>query len=443
MPRLVRRRPIIDRLRELLDPWDALLWLSEILSDDTYDDWLQFYSIPIGLSLNFIFVIARGISANGRPGQSDDVFGDPASEGSGWFTWFAMFILQVLVIGSVANAVWVFVRVRKYRLFQVPVEEEVASSNASRVKVDSSPLGTASPLRYVRDLVQKATSAEGRAYPDAEREVWELRLWDPKPAALTVFTLFSPGHVLVYYALLPPAALDPRPSVTVAKAFGFAALLSLQMIVLQKSFGQQAKDARLIQGEVMNEYNNKFVHPSLNRPVRDVGVQTRESAVTPKGTRTQEVDVYTPTTIVNRGFRVSPNPYVAQEPSTMKRSSYTNLQSTATTNVDVGYDSNTDRRQSTNFSSRPSTGVSIGTSVTDFSSPLKPHHEKLRERSPMKGDGGSLGVYSHAASPLRKTASSSQLRHGRASEMSGRGYGEGVRGSPLKRMSMPGGGGPG
>ncbi|KAH9826188.1 Protein of unknown function (DUF2418) [Teratosphaeria destructans] len=440
MPRLVRRRPVTDRLKELLDPWDTLLWLSEILNDDTYDEWLQFYSIPIGISLNIIFVIARGISANGRPGQSDDVFGDSANERSGWFAWFATLLVQALAMGSMANAVWVFVRTRKYRLFEVPVEEEVASTNASRVRVDSSPLGAASPLRYVRDLMQKATSAEARAFPDAEREVWELRLWDPKPAALTVFTLFSPGHVLVYYAMLPPPALDPRPSVTVVKAFGFAALLSLQTILLQKSFGQQAKDSRLIQGEVMNEYNNKFVHPSLNRPVRDVGVQTRESAVTPKGTRTREVDVYTPTTIVNRGFRVSPNPYVAQEPSTMKRSSYANIQTMTTTNGDTNYVSNTDRRQSTNFSSRPSTGVSTGTSVADFSSPLKPHHEKLRERSPMKGDGGSLGVYGHAASPLRKTASSSQLRNGRASEMSGRGYGESVRGSPLKRMSMPGGG---
>ena len=75
--------------------------------------------------------------------------------------------------------------------------------------------------------------------------------------------------------------------------------------------------------------------------------------------------------------------------------------------------------------SRPSTGVA------DFSSPLKPHHERLRERSPMKGDGGNMGIYSHAASPLRKAVSTNQLRAGRES-VDRRG------GTPLKRMSTPG-----
>jgi hypothetical protein len=47
------------------------------------------------------------------------------------------------------------------------------------------------------------------------------------------------------------------------------------------------------------------------------------------------------------------------------------------------------------------------------------------------GDGGSLGVYSHAASPLRKTASANHLRQ--ASERKGE-----REGSPLKRGVTPG-----
>jgi hypothetical protein len=430
MPRLVRKAPLSERLKAYLDPYDFLLWLAELLNDDAYDEWLKDWSTPIGIALNILFILAQGASAGKHaPGRNDDVFGDAGGKGSGWFSLFAAFLVQVLTLLSCANAVHAFSRKRHYRLFEQPVDVPPATPSARRVKMDSSP--AASPFRYLRKVYERSTSAEARAHPDAEREVWELSVWDPKPASLTVFTLFSPGHLLVYFSLLPPATLDPRPSVTVAKAVVFGALLSLQMIFLKTSFSQQAKDSALLHGEVMNEYDTKFVRPSLHHPVRDVGIQTRESAMSPRGVKTREVDVYMPTTIINRGFNVSPNPYVTQDPSTMKRSSYVPA-ATPLLNGDSSYL----RRQSY---SRPSTAVSTSTSMgpEDFSSPIKPHHERLRERSPMKGDGGSMGAYSHAASPLRKAASSSHLRAGRASGVDGR---EGRVGSPLKRMSMPGGG---
>ena len=278
------------------------------------------------------------------------------------------------------------------------------------------------------------TTASSRAYPDAEREVWEVNVWDPKPFNLTIFTLFSPGHILLYYSLLPPTSMDPRPSVTTVTAVAYGILLSLQLIFLKKSFSQQSKDTALIHGEVMNEYDTKFVHPSLNRPVRDVGTQTRESTLSPRGPRTREVDVYTPTTIVNRGFRVNPNPnYVGQydpdnllaQPSESRRNSGFSTNTGLTPSMQTpmnGYLS------TANTQSSYSRG--FGSSV-DFSSPLKPHHERLRERSPVKGDGGNLGVYSHAASPLRKAASSNALRTNQVSELK-------KESSPLKRISTPG-----
>lgn len=288
---------------------------------------------------------------------------------------------------------------------------------------------SSSPLRYLQDIIS-STAASSRAYPDAEREVWELSIWDPKPVTLTIFTLFSPGHLLLYFSLLPPASLDPRPSVTLLTAIAFGALLSLQLGLLKTSFSQQAKDSALIHGEVMNEYDTKFVRPSLNRPVRDVGIQTRESALTPRGTKTREVDVYTPTTIVNRGFKTNPNTNYAnaydpnhlstqqEGPARRQSMAATPSLSTPTNGYVNGYTQSS--------YSRPST------SGGDLSSPLKPHHERLRERSPVKGDGGSLGVFNHAVSPLRKAASSSHLRPGpdRA---------DGRAGSPLKRISTSSG----
>lgn len=260
--------------------------------------------------------------------------------------------------------------------------------------------------------------------------VWEVSVWDPKPFNLSLFTIFSPGHLLIYYLLLPPATLDPRPSVTIVTTVAFSALLSLQLGFLKTSFSQQSKDTALVHGEVMNEYNTKFVHPFLNRPVRDVGIQTRESAISPRGMKTREVDIYTPTTIIKRGFRTNPNTnYSSQyDPDNLSAQ-----QSESRRTSGYGFDISTPTLETptngyvnaqTQSYSRPSTGIA------DFSSPLKPHHERLRERSPVKGDGGSMGVYSHAASPMRKAASSNQLRAGRES-VDRRG------GTPLKRVSTP------
>lgn len=303
-----------------------------------------------------------------------------------------------------------------------------ATPSAHRVRVDSSP-ASSSPLRYLQTVISSSAAAS-RAYPDAEREVWELGVWDPKPFNLTIFTLFSPGHLVIYYLLLPPATMDSRPSVTVATAAAFSALLSLQLWFLRSSFSQQSKDTSLVHGEVMNEYDTKFVHPFLTRPVRDVGTQTRESAMSPRGTKTREVDVYTPTTIVKRGFRTNPNPNYARQydPDNLAAQPKEPRRSSTPSTPAFGTPPNGHVNAHTQSAfSRPSVGT------MDLESPLKSHHERLKERSPVKGDGGSMGVYSHAASPLRKAASSNQLKVGRDRADMTR------SGSGLKRMSTPGG----
>lgn len=294
--------------------------------------------------------------------------------------------------------------------------------------MDSSPVSS-SPLRYLQNVISSA-GASSRAYPDAEREVWELNVWDPKPFHLTLFTLFSPGHLILYYSLLPPAPMDPQPSVAIVKAIIYASLISVQLWFLRSSFSQQSKDASLVHGEVMNEYDTKFVHPFLNRPVRDVGTQTRESAMTPRGTRTREVDVYTPTTIINRGFRTNPNPNYASQYDPDNLAMQAEPSSRRTSNIGISTPAplvtpSMNAYAQTNGStySRPSTAGG-----PEYSSPLKPHHEQLRQRVPARGDGGNMGVYSHAASPLRKAASSSHIT---------RPTDAGRAGSPLKRTSTP------
>ena len=86
-PRLVRRRPVFERVKAYLDPVDFLLWLSEELDSSDWDQWQKEWATPIGVLLNVIFLIARANSGPGMRGRSDDVFGDDVAYRS-WSSWF-------------------------------------------------------------------------------------------------------------------------------------------------------------------------------------------------------------------------------------------------------------------------------------------------------------------------------------------------------------------
>ncbi|PNS16304.1 Meiotically up-regulated protein 154 protein [Sphaceloma murrayae] len=425
MPRLVRRQPLSERIKSALDPYDFLLWLAEELHDSTWDDALKDWTLPIGAALNFILVIARSNSGAASSTRSNDVFGDfDGRSSSGWFTWLCSFTSHLLALLAFLNAVYTFFRRRHYRLFESSLEQPPSTPSARRVNVDSSP-ASSSPISYLTSLL-KSPDAKSRAHPDQKRDVWEISVWDPKDVNLEIFTLFSPGHVLIYWLFLPTQSSDPRPSVTVVTSILLSALLSVQLVALRKSFTQQARDLKIINKEVMNEYDTKFVHPTLNPPVRDVGTQTRESA-SGAGTQTREVDVYTPTTIINRGFQINPNPSYVSHLSDesiveVDSPSFGRIaRSTTTPNLFSPINSYTITKP------QPSPHRSI----PDLRSPTR--QPVQRPVSPTRGDGGSLGVYTHAASPLKKAASSSHLRPvSRLADRAGR------TSSPLKRMSTPG-----
>ncbi|KAL8671064.1 MAG: hypothetical protein Q9168_004412 [Polycauliona sp. 1 TL-2023] len=406
MPRLVRRRPLLERISAWLNPLDFWLWLSEGVDSSDWEEWQKDWSITIGVFLNITFLIARAnAGARSRP-SGDDVFGDDISY-TGFTAWLATFAVHILSLLSLANAVYTFYRRRHYRMFESSIDAVPSTPSAHRVRVDSSPVSS-SPLRFLSSMLA-ADNAESRSHPDATRDVWELAVWDPTPLSLRLFCLFSPGHILVYWLFLPTAITDPRPSTTVVTTIALIVLLSTQLTLLQTRFSQQSKDSTVVHKEVLNEYDTKFVHPRTRPLTRDVGIQYSNSG-TSSSPGSASVDTYTPSIVINRGFHTRPNP-----------------------NYIKHVDPDGPRVTPTRHYATKDFAPMLPSSATsrDMSSPLRPataiRQPHFKTNGELRaGDGGSLGVYSHAHSPLRKSAST---KFGDDRKVKG-------EGSPLKRSSL-------
>jgi hypothetical protein len=238
-------------------------------------------------------------------------------------------------------------------------------------------------------------------------------VWDPLPVALRLFCYFSPGHVLVYWLFLPTLPSDPRPSVTIATAMFVALLLSLQLTFLQSSYSAQVKDSAFISKEVLHEYDTKYVRPRTQPLYRDVGTQFSEQASYSAAREEQynKVDNFAPMVVINRGFNPKPNPNYAQHTDPDGTSSNSNLR----------YRPSTPDFRSPVHVVQP---ISVARPLTAIRQPnFRP--------TTAGGEGGSLGVYSHAASPLRKSASTQLSRENRPISPEKRAS------SPEKRMSVP------
>ncbi len=83
MPRLVRRRPLLERIKSNLDIGDWFLYLSESFETSDWDT--KSLATWGGLGCNFLFLLARA-NSGGKLKNVDDVFGDTGS--AGWLGWF-------------------------------------------------------------------------------------------------------------------------------------------------------------------------------------------------------------------------------------------------------------------------------------------------------------------------------------------------------------------
>ena len=88
MPRLVRKKPMVERMKDYLNPGDFLLWLSEEIETRDWDS--KQLGAYLALGLHTAFLIARANSGRSGRRREDDVFGDRSS-GPGWFSYFVSY----------------------------------------------------------------------------------------------------------------------------------------------------------------------------------------------------------------------------------------------------------------------------------------------------------------------------------------------------------------
>lgn len=101
MPRLVRRRPLSERLKAYFNPLDFWLWLSEEFETS---DWESNQATPLALGLHFVLLIARANSGgSSKRNRADDVFGDGPT-GTGWFSHLVSIALLYEIAYTLSNA---------------------------------------------------------------------------------------------------------------------------------------------------------------------------------------------------------------------------------------------------------------------------------------------------------------------------------------------------
>jgi hypothetical protein len=82
--RLIRRKPLTERIKDWLHPGDFLLWLSEEIETRDWDS--KHVANPVALGLHVAILIARANSSGSGNRRNDDIFGDDNS-GSGWLSY--------------------------------------------------------------------------------------------------------------------------------------------------------------------------------------------------------------------------------------------------------------------------------------------------------------------------------------------------------------------
>ncbi|KAI9178757.1 hypothetical protein H9P43_005419 [Blastocladiella emersonii ATCC 22665] len=239
----IRRRSLWQKIKSY--PGDTWLKYSAEYEMMDWERIHQTFSWPVGLGLNVVYLATRSIdyvASTATPGPLQIAAGGEMtaeqvlwSMDEPWTQWavrtlaldaWTGSIQAALALVSVANAVYFFMRRRKYQLLLVDERTPPRSRNARQVPADpKDPTG-----------------------PTA----WELNAWDISVFHRNVFCLFSPVQVFIAHFI--------EFSFSTALLF---AVLPVMLLFLMRMFEDLVHDRNLIAGHMFHEYNVRLVYPRL------------------------------------------------------------------------------------------------------------------------------------------------------------------------------------
>lgn len=236
----------------------------------------------IGGTLHFLHLCVRVSQVRKIP-DSDLGWEEMYREGEGesWFDWTVPMTI-LLFVAAVLNAVYLFTRIKLYRLHLRP--DPVSSPNAKFVaaQLDFQPLeppplkariakslwyGFSASWRFLLGMAPPKVSS---LPPGKTARVQQLEVWTPGELEMMLFNVYSPAHVFLWMAT--------GSSNWILMLF-IMGLVGVQANAMTHSYKALLKDKEIIAAEVFNEYNQGFVYPRINPVRKDVAVMTHQSEV--------------------------------------------------------------------------------------------------------------------------------------------------------------------
>ncbi|KAG5642955.1 hypothetical protein DXG03_001836 [Asterophora parasitica] len=218
-------------------------------------------------------------------------------EGTSWFDWTTP-VSIFLIAAACLNAVYLFTRIKLYRLHHRP--DPVSSPNARFVsaQLDFAPLEAPSLIWRLTSGMWYAFSYSWRwllgmkpptrpgQLPGRTARVQQLEVWAPGELEKVLFAVYSPAHALLW------TATGSSNWISMLVVMG---LVGAQLHAMTYSYTTLLKDKDIIAAEVMSEYNEgvsgachgdqddtdrlQFVYPRINPIRKDVAVMTHESEI--------------------------------------------------------------------------------------------------------------------------------------------------------------------
>ncbi|ORX47653.1 hypothetical protein BCR36DRAFT_330488 [Piromyces finnis] len=249
--RLVRKRSVWENLYH--SPQDWFMQIEEEYEALNWDKIQKIFSIPFGISLNFLYIL---IKINSKVDWGDDI---QISQG-----YSSLELLQfTLFFICIFNALYLFTRKKQYQIRNADEKFPPTGSHIKFVSENEDEIELPKQQSFFSWLKSLFIIPNKKDDPNTPH-IFILTTWFPPIFSLYLFCFFSPAHFGILYLM------DAN---NWQYIIFIVLLLSFMMFYTVHCFMGLIKDKQVITEQVYNEYNLKFVN-KMFIPTTDSAVET-------------------------------------------------------------------------------------------------------------------------------------------------------------------------